>query len=963
MREIINKSSLALIFFLFLITLHMPNVLANDIEWRVMPELNNVPTNKEFTITFSEHLAVGGVRTENIYVENEQGQRVDDVDVFTIDNSNIVKVLPPNNGYAANETFTLFINEKVYSVAQETLASPTKMTFTTTNTADTSGDFVEREDSKNAIEFTDNTELLSVTVLNTLVAGDYAGNMFTFENPNAHLQSLAVGNIMILPPTAEYPNGWSKKIERIERNGRQLTFTTSEPTIEEVITDMDISQIIDITSDDLQLSEHLTKNLLSEEYLEDGSRQYLISNSDNSAGTITFSGGDNPKITFSDLEVHKNAAGEELILGGSLGLTKPKFHIDTKWFALNRLEFTAGMSNSLTLDLKKSADFLEKRIPLGVEIPIKAYGVAGAAVQFFFIIEANGEIAVGYEIKNSVKVNVGVKKEDGDWKPINKSKVTSETEIYAFKGSLTGKVGILVNVKAEVLQFTLGGVDVSVNYKPTLEGEISTSKYCLKLTHSISLDGEARIGDVGSNFTLEYSPFSKHLGTLSNCNIRELLVDSVSLQPGEDKQLIVKGVDGGSRLQQFDLPDDSITFESEDTSIAIVNIFGVVAAKANAPAGSSTYIKVTHTSDEGREVTKRVRVRISADDQNAVPTSVNGTVTDSATNAGLAGVSVEVYNQNSELLQTLTTNATGKYTTELLPNVYQFKFIKDGFKTTTSYVDVHENSDQSTLTVNTIQLLRNDVIELGDVSGLIIDSVTGASISDASIFFRQGNNVTTGDYDYATETDNYGQYTAQLEAGTYTLEILKEEYVKGYFNVTVLPNQLVDNQNFTISKVLNASDLRVVLTWGNSPNDLDLHTWGPSNENSIFHMYYSNINDRYMEEFSGVSLDRDDTNRYGPETLTINEMRDGIYTFGIHNYSNRSSSSSIALSNSNAQVNVYLGDSLMPVRTFHVPTNQEGIYWEVFKFNGATNEIIPVNELSNEMRYLFDLSEKTTSEQ
>ncbi len=88
----------------------------------------------------------------------------------------------------------------------------------------------------------------------------------------------------------------------------------------------------------------------------------------------------------------------------------------------------------------------------------------------------------------------------------------------------------------------------------------------------------------------------------------------------------------------------------------------------------------------------------------------------------------------------------------------------------------------------------------------------------------------------------------------------------------------------------------------------------------------------------------DDTTSYGPETTTIYKQIDGIYRFSVHDYSNRSSVTSTTLSNSNAEVKVYRGNSL--VATFNVPTNQVGTEWTVFEMNG--NTIIPVNTLKNE---------------
>jgi hypothetical protein len=59
-----------------------------------------------------------------------------------------------------------------------------------------------------------------------------------------------------------------------------------------------------------------------------------------------------------------------------------------------------------------------------------------------------------------------------------------------------------------------------------------------------------------------------------------------------------------------------------------------------------------------------------------------------------------------------------------------------------------------------------------------------------------------------------------------------------------------------------------------------------------------------------VTLDLDDIYSFGPETTTVYQQLTGIYRFSVHDFSNRGSFSSIALSNSNATVVVYRGSAL-----------------------------------------------------
>ena len=96
-------------------------------------------------------------------------------------------------------------------------------------------------------------------------------------------------------------------------------------------------------------------------------------------------------------------------------------------------------------------------------------------------------------------------------------------------------------------------------------------------------------------------------------------------------------------------------------------------------------------------------------------------------------------------------------------------------------------------------------------------------------------------------------------------------------------------------------------------------------------MYVDTNASGQVETFA--ELDLDDLSSYGPETVTIYDQIDGTYRFSVHDYTNRSSESSTALSNSGAQVRIYKGSGLL--ETFNVPTNMGGTLWTVFEMNGT----------------------------
>jgi len=116
----------------------------------------------------------------------------------------------------------------------------------------------------------------------------------------------------------------------------------------------------------------------------------------------------------------------------------------------------------------------------------------------------------------------------------------------------------------------------------------------------------------------------------------------------------------------------------------------------------------------------------------------------------------------------------------------------------------------------------------------------------------------------------------------------------------------------------NLDGLRAVLTWGKHPSDLDSHLAYKNN-----HIFYSS------KQGTKAHLDVDDTNSYGPETITIvQRQEDKAYLYAVQDFTNGTKNSSTLLSASGATVHVYIGQTLM--RTYKVKPRKVGNIWVVF---------------------------------
>lgn len=207
-----------------------------------------------------------------------------------------------------------------------------------------------------------------------------------------------------------------------------------------------------------------------------------------------------------------------------------------------------------------------------------------------------------------------------------------------------------------------------------------------------------------------------------------------------------------------------------------------------------------------------------------------------------------------------------------------------------------------------------------------------AVVAGADYAIRRGVDNFYGEVVASGVTDSYGYIYEYLPTGMYTVEISKAGYDQSYFTLTVRTSN--NTVQFHLSPKLAEGEMRIVLTWNDYPNDLDSHLFTPYCTAEEHICYY------HREDEKGNSLDVDITSGYGPETVTVaNLERNGLYKYYVADYTNCSQEyyDSYAMSFSNASVHVYTHDGL--VAEFNVPTNKEGVIWEVFEIRNGV--IIP----------------------
>lgn len=190
--------------------------------------------------------------------------------------------------------------------------------------------------------------------------------------------------------------------------------------------------------------------------------------------------------------------------------------------------------------------------------------------------------------------------------------------------------------------------------------------------------------------------------------------------------------------------------------------------------------------------------------------------------------------------------------------------------------------------------------------------------------------------------------------GEFNLQGVKQGKIKikytapGYIDAEVKLNVQNNIQSGTaadvaMSPILPPDGWRAVLAWGSKPRDLDTHLRWSTNRGCKV-AYYR----RRMDCSDGIkaTLDVDDVNGYGPETLTFKNVghqynsrlsadRAPILAYKIHNYSRRPTLDSL----SDATVTLYHGDTVFKEYKIGRDGVVDGRWWYVFELNGYTEEV------------------------
>ena len=269
---------------------------------------------------------------------------------------------------------------------------------------------------------------------------------------------------------------------------------------------------------------------------------------------------------------------------------------------------------------------------------------------------------------------------------------------------------------------------------------------------------------------------------------------------------------------------------------------------------------------------------------------LSGRVYNDMTGAGVSGAAITVYPAGSgSAVQQISSGSDGSYSVELERGSYTIVVEKSGYETGSFETEVTQDLSLD------LPLTEEGVT----LSGRVVDAATANGVSGAVLTFYPTGSTGSA---VQCESDADGSWAIRVGKGTYSVSVEKEGYITGSFDVSAKEDS---SMNFTITEELGEDVIRIVLTWGTTPRDLDSYLRGTTGDGNDAFVKFSRRSTYMRSGEVAAELDVDCRNGYGPETITIYDM-EGSYEFYVVDYT---VSESMAEYGATAQI--YKGNALV----------------------------------------------------
>ena len=214
---------------------------------------------------------------------------------------------------------------------------------------------------------------------------------------------------------------------------------------------------------------------------------------------------------------------------------------------------------------------------------------------------------------------------------------------------------------------------------------------------------------------------------------------------------------------------------------------------------------------------------------------------------------------------------------------------------------------------------KNRTAKKSVFSGIVLNAMTSEGVEAANISLEaQGDSSHSANI--KTEMD--GSFSIELEADTYNITISAEDYEEEMFEFTIEENSNYSGEQFTISPSLASGSARIVLEWGDYPEDLDSYLIGTTDDGTEVDVSFHN--DQCTKNGEVIAeLDVDEMDGHGPETITLNNLN-GTYRYLVDDFTE-----SGKLQEYGATVKVYISGKSQPEVITIAPDAGVKNVWEI----------------------------------
>ena len=209
------------------------------------------------------------------------------------------------------------------------------------------------------------------------------------------------------------------------------------------------------------------------------------------------------------------------------------------------------------------------------------------------------------------------------------------------------------------------------------------------------------------------------------------------------------------------------------------------------------------------------------------------------------------------------------------------------------------------------------------VSGSVMNAVSNETVENAEINIRSGSNTRSGST-VASITAANGKYSIELSPGSYTAEVSADGYITEYFDLEIPDDGSEVSRTFVLSPKLEKNQMRFVVEWSNTQNDLYIHIKGRNSKNEYVEFWeYGSKSANSDQSVSGLENGTSNGRRFTAATIIDSK---GTYEFHVHGGQDQYDKQQVL--SADVVVKVYKDNDSSPT-ILNIPSSFPLEYWVV----------------------------------